>query len=83
MYGIGDGRNKQLLNSMGEEVRVWVAGVDELADNYELARKTGKVDLNRKSGEKKQQSRLPAQCFSCGQVEHRAFECRTNRRLEE
>ena len=54
---------EQLLNSMGEDVRVWVrerkpktcAGAGELADDYELARKTGKVDMNRKSGEKKQQ----------------------------
>ena len=58
-------RTEQLLNSMGEEVRVWVregkskmcAGAGELVDNYELARKNGKVDMNRKSGEKKQQNR--------------------------
>ena len=50
---------------------------------YELARKTGKVDMNRKSGEKKQQSGSPARCFSCGQIGHRAFECRKNRRVEE
>ena len=51
-------RTEQLLNSMGEEVRVWVrdrkqktcAGAGELVDDYELARKTGKVDMNRKSG---------------------------------
>ena len=56
------------------------AGARELVDNYELARKTGKVDMNRKSGEKKQQSGSPAQCFFlCGQVGHRAFECRKNR----
>ena len=84
-------RTEQLLNSMGEEVRVWVregkskmcAGAGELVDNYELARKNGKVDMNRKSGEKKQQNRSPARCFACGQVGHRAFECRTNRRVEE
>ena len=29
-------------------------------DDYELTRKTGKVDMNRKSGEKKQQSGSPA-----------------------
>ena len=53
-------------------------------DDYELARKTGKVDMNRKSGEKKQQSGSPAQCFFlCGQVGHRAFERRKNRRVEE
>ena len=52
---------EQLLNSMGEYVYVWVrerkpktcAEAGELADDYELARKTGQVDLNRKSGEKK------------------------------
>ena len=32
-------------------------------DDYELARKTGKMDMNRKRGEKKQQSGSPAQCF--------------------
>ena len=66
-------RTEQLLNSMGEEVRVWVrdrkqktcAGAGELVDDYELARKTGKVDMNRKSGEKKQQSGSPAWCLSC------------------
>ena len=78
---------EQLLNSMGEDVRVWVrernpktcAGAGELVDDYELARKTGKVDMNRKSGEKKQQSGSPARCFSCGQIGHRVFECRKNR----
>ena len=60
------------------------AGAGELVDDYELARKTGKVDMNRKSGEKKQQSGSPAQCFFlCGQVGHRAFERRKNRRVEE
>ena len=43
-------------------------GAGELADDYELARKTGKVDMNRKSDEKKQQSGSPAWCFSCGQI---------------
>ena len=46
-------RTEQLLNSMGEEVRVWAqegksktcTGAGELVDNYELARKTGKVDM--------------------------------------
>ena len=54
---------EQLLNSMGEDVRVWVrerkpkmcAGAGELEDDYELARKTRKVEMNRKSGEKKKQ----------------------------
>ena len=32
-------------------------------DDYELARITGKVVMNRKSEEKKQQSGSPAQCF--------------------
>ena len=69
-------RTEQLLNSMGEEVRVRVregksktcTRAGELVHNYELARKTGKVDMNRKSGEKKQQNGSPAQCFACGQV---------------
>ena len=54
-------------------------------DNYELARKTGKVDIDmdRKTGEKNQQIGLPARCFSCGQVGHRLFECRKNMRVEE
>ena len=53
-------------------------------DDYQLTRKTGKVDTNRKSGEKKQQSESPAQCFLlCGQVGHGAFECRKNRQVEE
>ena len=61
------------------------AGAWELVDNYELARKTGKVDIDmdRKTGEKNQQIGLPARCFSCGQVGHRLFECRKNRRVEE
>ena len=64
-------RTEQLLNSMVEEVRVWVrerkpkmcTGAGELVDDYELARKTGKVDMNRKSGEK-QQSGLPARMWT-------------------
>ena len=55
----------------------------ELADDYELARKTVKVDLNRKSGEKKQSSGSPAWWFSCGQVRHRVFECKKNRQVED
>ena len=49
-------------------------------DDYELARKTGKVDMDmdRKTGEKKQQIGSRAWCFSCGQVGHRPFECRKN-----
>ena len=38
--------------------------------------------MNRKSGEKKQQNGSPARCFACGQVGHRVFECRMNRRVE-
>ena len=38
-------------------------GVGELVDDYELARKTGKVDMNRKSGEK-QQSGSPARMWT-------------------
>ena len=84
-------RTEQLLNSMGEDVRVWVrerkpktcAEAGELADDYELARKVEKVDINRKSGEKKQPSGSPARYFLCGQIGHRAFDCRKNRRVEE
>lgn len=65
---------EQLLNSMAEGICVWVKerkpktyrGAEKLEDDYELIRKSGKVDLNRSSGEKKQQSGLPARCFSCG-----------------
>ena len=86
-------RTEQLVNSiMREEFCVWVheikpktcVGGGELVDDYEHARKTGKVDMDmdRKTGEKKQQIRSHAQCFSCGQVGHRPFECRKNRQVK-
>ena len=54
-------------------------------DDYELARKTGKVDIDmdRKTGEKKQQIGSHAWCSSCEQLGHRVFKCRKNRRVEE
>ena len=77
---------EQLINSMADEVRVWVRErkpgtcmeAGELADDYERAKKNMKVESARKGGKGLTPSQL--KCFSRGMVRHHMAECPAERR---
>ena len=73
---------EQLLNSMNEEVRVWVterkpktcAEAGELADDYVQTRRNGKTETYEIAA-RSSTSKVPVKCFTCGKEGHRAHDC--------
>ena len=66
--GVGGGQSRTTVQLHGRGFVYLCEEAEELADDYQLARKTRTVDLNRKSGEKKQSSGSTAWWFPCGGV---------------